>query len=763
MRCVWERDLTVGQLDGPQSFPLRMPFGGRMEATLSWGNPAAAYSLELHAEGHRTPLNGTDGAGESPLTLEWTLLRPSNLTFDVYGGVAAVDHIRLEVTLTGFVPGPADLHQTRTGTVSATNHDAYTVATAPGPMRFEVLATGLANLTLKMDPYPGGVNIVDALGNDVTEGALSADADRIYFVVSEAQALGTWRAYLQQIAYAQDVSYHLDLELAPLPSERLVVPEPVVPPLPLMTDTLGDTDRRELDVLGGWFSNDSAELLVGHLLLAEIPANLTPRAGELYLDYKLRWTYADANVTLRLEVYRTLLQFTAHLEGQGLRHAASVPGRLTPGAPGVVSFLAPKAFIGGPLNRTLLTDISATTAFFEMGTNNNTITQLGGAVDACPTTSSANVCARLRGADAASADLGYIVGVEPADASSPARETMEPAPVGEPLGATSNPARPESPISSPPASGWGWPWLLVVPVGAMVVAGGVLAWRRRKPARAAALTAPVVGQSFLGKYLVQRELGRGAFGTTWLAVHEELRRRVVIKQLHPEWSSVPEARERFRREARILAALDHPNVTRVHDAEQVGGVWFIVMEFVDGGNLEELLAKGPLSAREASRVTLAVLEGLAYIQRQGVLHRDLKPSNILLTCAGGLKIADFGVARSASMRSTMLTASGSPPGTPLFMAPEQAQGQAGDARSDLYAVAATHYRMLTGQWHLGRVPETQFEVFRRLVEGAPALPLAGVDPALNAWLAKGLARAPADRFLSAEAMARALRAALGDV
>jgi eukaryotic-like serine/threonine-protein kinase len=272
---------------------------------------------------------------------------------------------------------------------------------------------------------------------------------------------------------------------------------------------------------------------------------------------------------------------------------------------------------------------------------------------------------------------------------------------------------------------------------------------------------PMSGAVFLGKYDVQKELGRGSFGTVWLAQHKALGRPVVIKQLHPEWALVPEARQRFEREARILASLDHPSVTRVYDLEQAGSAWYIVMEYVDGASLDERLAKGGFRVREAVPVMLGVLGGLAYIHERGVLHRDLKPGNILLTREGRPKIADFGVARTGGPGTTNLTLAGSP-GTPLYMAPEQLDGAAGDARSDLYAASATFYQMLSGRHYLGDAPpQDLLELRKRARAATPKLPPSLVAPAIAAWLAKGLAKEPSERYQTAGEMAKALQRAMG--
>ena len=143
---------------------------------------------------------------------------------------------------------------------------------------------------------------------------------------------------------------------------------------------------------------------------------------------------------------------------------------------------------------------------------------------------------------------------------------------------------------------------------------------------------------------------------------------------------------------------------------------------------------------------------------------DLKPSNILLGADGRAKIADFGVSRSASVRSTVLTAPEStPPGTPLFMAPEQVRGVPGDARSDLYALAVTAYQTLTGRFYLGPEPRDDFELRRAVLEQAPALPAPEIPGPLEEWLAVGLAKDPDARFADATTMRAALSAALADV
>jgi hypothetical protein len=328
-----------------------------------------------------------------------------------------------------------------------------------------------------------------------------------------------------------------------------------------------------------------------------------------------------------------------------------------------------------------------------------------------------------------------------------------------------NASAPLNPTSAPPGEGPSAPGggsLLPLGLGllALAVAAALAVLLRRRGRWGSA--APEPGKDFLGKYRVVRELGRGAFGSTWLAEHRDLRRKVVIKQLHPEWSAVPEARARFEREARILAQLDHPRVTRIYDVENTGSAWYLVMEYVDGGTLADRAARGAVPRPEAVRLLGEVLQGLGYIHGRGVLHRDLKPSNILLTRAGEVKIADFGVARSAAPQGTLLTQAGSsPPGTPLYLAPEQLRGGPGDARSDLYAVAVLAYELLAGRHYLAAHAGDPVLLLRAIAEMPPPLPLPGTGDALNAWLARGLAKRPEERFASAEEMARELRGAVG--
>lgn len=269
--------------------------------------------------------------------------------------------------------------------------------------------------------------------------------------------------------------------------------------------------------------------------------------------------------------------------------------------------------------------------------------------------------------------------------------------------------------------------------------------RASPPGRASLPLEGLEGDAFR----VEGELGRGAFGSAMLATDVVLQRRVVLKRLLPEVEGDHEARAAFLAEARILAGLDHPRVVRLHGVERVAGAWCLVLEHAAGHDVERLASSGPLPLARAARIALQVLEGLAYIHGRGVVHRDLKPANVLVTASGDVKLADFGQASAAREPS------GGGGGTPLYMAPEQARGEPGDARSDLYAAAAILVRLATGQPYIVADPRD----WRRAVLDDPPR-LEGLPPALQAWARKALAKRPEERFASATAMAAALRGAL---
>ena len=206
--------------------------------------------------------------------------------------------------------------------------------------------------------------------------------------------------------------------------------------------------------------------------------------------------------------------------------------------------------------------------------------------------------------------------------------------------------------------------------------------------------AAALDAALAGRYVVERELGRGGMGVVYLARDVALERPVAIKVLPPALARDAEVREGFLREARTAAGLSHPNVVSIHLVEAKGDVVFFVMTYIDGETLAQRVRRGgPLPLGEALRLLQEVAWALGYAHGRGVVHRDVKPENILLERATGrAMVSDFGIAQ----RSDGLGRRGEVIGTAHFMSPEQAQGEPVDARSDLYSLGVTLYEMLTG-------------------------------------------------------------------
>lgn len=202
----------------------------------------------------------------------------------------------------------------------------------------------------------------------------------------------------------------------------------------------------------------------------------------------------------------------------------------------------------------------------------------------------------------------------------------------------------------------------------------------------------------LAHYEILGYVGRGAMGVVLKAFDEQLHRQVAIKLMSPELVSRPTARERFFREARAAAGINHPNVVTIHAVSEHQGLPYLVMEFVDGMTLADRIhQQAPLPAPDILRLCVQITDGLAAAHRQGIIHRDVKPANIMLE--DGLervKITDFGLARVA-MENSDLTSFGDMVGTPAFMSPEQVDGQSLDARSDLFSLGCVIYAMVAGK------------------------------------------------------------------
>ena len=260
------------------------------------------------------------------------------------------------------------------------------------------------------------------------------------------------------------------------------------------------------------------------------------------------------------------------------------------------------------------------------------------------------------------------------------------------------------------------------------------------------------------RYLLERELGRGGMATVYLAHDLRHDRPIALKVLHPELAHAL-GPERFLREIRFAARLQHPHIPAVHDSgESAGYLWF-TMPYVEGESLRDRLRREKqLPIEEAQRITHEAAQGLQYAHSHGVIHRDIKPENLLLTEDGNTLIADFGVARALAGGEASLTETGLAMGTPTYMSPEQASGARDlDARSDVYSLASVLYEMLAGEPPFtGATP--QAVIARRFTENPrPLHTLRETVPReLEAAVARGLAKAPADRFQTVADFARAL-------
>jgi len=215
------------------------------------------------------------------------------------------------------------------------------------------------------------------------------------------------------------------------------------------------------------------------------------------------------------------------------------------------------------------------------------------------------------------------------------------------------------------------------------------------------------------------QIGFGGMGVVYQARQKELDREVALKILRPEIGSDPEFAERFVREARALAKLNHPTIVTVHDFGREDGLFYFIMEFVDGANLRQLARSNELTPQEALAIVPKICEALQYAHDQGVVHRDIKPENILIDREGRVKIADFGLAKMARQTAEEFTLTGSwqVMGTPHYMAPEQMERPAEvDHRADIFSLGVVIYEMLTGELPLGRFapPSNKVQVDVRL-------------------------------------------------
>ncbi|MFN8536011.1 MAG: serine/threonine-protein kinase [Thermomicrobiales bacterium] len=281
----------------------------------------------------------------------------------------------------------------------------------------------------------------------------------------------------------------------------------------------------------------------------------------------------------------------------------------------------------------------------------------------------------------------------------------------------------------------------------------------------------LIGRMIAGRYELRDVLGRGGMATVFRAYQPSLDRQVAVKIIASNLAHDPEFVERFRREARTVARLRHPNILTVHDFGEEDGLLFLVTELIGGGTLQSRLHELRSSDR-AVELIAQVGAALDFAHAQGVIHRDVKPLNIFLDRRGEGEegdqaiLADFGIAKAtAEATGGKLTGTGLSIGTPEYMAPEQFTGEAVDGRADLYALAVIAYQLLTGRLPIARggPHDTPMALVMRKTQTVPPAPTTfnpHLPAAIDRVLLRALATEPRDRFATAADFVGALRAAL---
>ncbi len=262
----------------------------------------------------------------------------------------------------------------------------------------------------------------------------------------------------------------------------------------------------------------------------------------------------------------------------------------------------------------------------------------------------------------------------------------------------------------------------------------------------------------IGRYEVKAELGRGGMATVYRAWDPSFEREVAIKMLPRELLHDPQFRDRFRREIKTIASLEHPAIVPVYDVGEEDGVPYFVMRYMPGGSLSQWIDKGKFSLEDAARIIERLSSALAYAHRHGLIHRDLKPDNILFDNNGDPFISDFGVAKITDS-STNMTGSGII-GTPAYMSPEQAQGEPVDARSDIYGLGVIIFQMLSG--HQPYEATTPMGVaVKHITDPVPDILAANPElpPATGTVIKTAMAKDREQRYPTATELSRALHEA----
>ncbi|HYW72613.1 MAG TPA: protein kinase, partial [Pyrinomonadaceae bacterium] len=276
----------------------------------------------------------------------------------------------------------------------------------------------------------------------------------------------------------------------------------------------------------------------------------------------------------------------------------------------------------------------------------------------------------------------------------------------------------------------------------------------------------------LGNYRILEKIGAGGQGTVYKATDTKLGRAVVIKVLPPELTVKEANLKRFEREARLASALDHPNICTIFDLNEIEGVHFIAMQFVEGKNVRDLVNGRPLDLRSALTITIQVADALAAAHERGIAHRDIKAGNVMVTPSGQVKILDFGLAKlvdesaaPGSIHHTDLTEVGVPYGTATYAAPEQARGERVDARADIFSTGVLLYELLTGTWPFQG--KTSVDVRHAVLHEDP-IPLNEARPGGAPWqlqviLDRAIAKDPKQRYQKVGELRDDLRTVLREV
>ena len=256
---------------------------------------------------------------------------------------------------------------------------------------------------------------------------------------------------------------------------------------------------------------------------------------------------------------------------------------------------------------------------------------------------------------------------------------------------------------------------------------------------------------FDGRYRIVRKIGAGGMADVHLAEDQELGRRVAIKILNDRHANDEQFVERFRREAKNAAALNHPNIVSIYDRGEAEDTYYIAMEYLDGRSLKELIVgHGPAPVKVAIEYARQILSALRFAHRHGIVHRDIKPHNVLVDREGRVKVTDFGIARAGT---SQMTETGSIVGTAQYLSPEQARGGEVDQRSDLYSLGVVLYELLTG-----RTPfegDTPVEIAMKHLSAMPQAPSElrrDIPHELDLVVLRALAKDPEDRYQSADEM-----------